>query len=47
MGAVDHDAHAVKARIAREGALGEFDIARLAVVDAFGAADIAFGGEAR
>ena len=41
IGAIDHDAQAVEPQIAREGALGEFDIARLAVVDALGAADLA------
>ena len=46
MGAIDHDAHAVEPRIARKSALGEFDIARLAVVNALGAADLAVGGEA-
>ena len=40
IGAIDHDAQAVQPEIAREGALGEFDIARLAVVDALGAADV-------
>ena len=40
VGAIDDDAQSVEPEIAREGAFGEFDIARLGIVDALGAADL-------
>jgi hypothetical protein len=38
MGAIDHYAEAVEAEIARQRALGEFDVAVMDAVDAAGAA---------
>ena len=46
MRAINHDAHAVQPQVAGEGALGEFDVARLAVVNALGAADLGAGSKA-
>ncbi len=40
MGAVDHHAQTLQREIARQGALGEFDIAILHAVDALGASEI-------
>ena len=40
VGAVDHDAQAFERQIARQRALGEFDVAVLHAVDALGAAEI-------
>ena len=42
--AIDHDAQAVEADVARQRALGELDVALLRTVDALGAAD-ALGGD--
>ncbi len=39
MRAIDDDAQAVERQLLGESALGEFDVARLRIVDAFGAAD--------
>src|SRR6185437_6402555 len=46
VGAVDHDAQAIESHVLGEGALGEFDVTGLRVVDALGAADLARIGEA-
>ena len=46
VGAVDDDAEAFERQIARQRALGEFDVAVLDAVDAAGAAEIGRGGEA-
>ena len=45
VGAVDDDAQTVQAQMLRERALGEFDVARLGVVDALGAAEFGRLGE--
>ena len=45
VGAVDHDAQAVERQIARQRALGEFDVAVLHAVDALGAAELGGLGE--
>ena len=45
VGAVDDDAQAIKRKIARQGALGEFNVAVMHAIDALGAAEIAAGGE--
>ena len=44
VGAIDHDAQAVEADVARQRALGELDVALLRALDALGAAD-AVGGD--
>jgi hypothetical protein len=46
VGAIDHDAQAREAQLAREGGFDDLDIARLGVVHALGAAKIRRGGEA-
>jgi hypothetical protein len=45
VGAIDHDAKAIEAEIARQGALGEFDVAVMHAVDAAGAAEAGALGE--
>jgi hypothetical protein len=40
MGAVDDDAQAFERKIARQRAFGEFDVAVMNAVDAFGAAEL-------
>ena len=39
VGAIDDDAHAVEVELARQGALGEFDVAGVDALDALGAAE--------
>ena len=46
IGAIDDDAQPFEAQLLREGALGEFDVARLRVIDAARAADLGRRGEA-
>src|SRR5690606_36330501 len=45
IGAIDHDAQTVQVDIARQRALGEFDIAIDITIDALGATYIAMAGE--
>ena len=45
VGGIDDDAQALEPQLLREGALGEFDIARLGVLDALGAAELVGCGE--
>ena len=45
VGAIDHDAQAVERQVARQRALGEFDVAVLHAVDALGASEIGRLGE--
>ena len=45
VGAIDHDAHALEVDLARQGALGELDVAGVHALDALGAAEL--GGARR
>ena len=47
IGAIDDDPQAVERNVARQRALGEFDVARLHVVEAFGAAEFGRFRQAR
>ena len=46
VGAIDDHAHAFEVELARQGALGELDVAGMHALDALGAAELRRGGEA-